>query len=435
MPTLKYLDGTYECAVAIKGGDYIHLLDESGVMIVAFDEIKDFSKFTLTNGSYTSPTSDHDCYLAVIRDDGTLGRGGHKCSDIPMTAADLGAAPAGYGLGPGPKVLTGDDDINTVWQNGWYYWGKTSPANAPSQTSVGGSNYTLMRVTSSGSTNIVQEYWSLNTFLQAGTRRTCRSGEWTPLEYYNPPMELGVEYRTTDRIGGKPVYKKNDGGVIKYRLEDETEWKPYATAVGGARTNGTNTFSGNQTIVGHSGISSLFLQSSVKGTSTITFRDEEGTSLGLLGFNGENNPVVWKGDNINSIIHMGNLAANNIGQIVTGSYVGTGAAGIDNPNSLTFDKPPKWLVICEANGRPIRINQSSVVRNYEGMLDGLTTEYQANVWGISTDGWSSAKAKVSADRKTVYWYASGFSTEEHPTRDATAQLNDSGETFRYMAIL
>ena len=33
-------------------------------------------------------------------------------------------------------------------------------------------------------------------------------GAWQPLEHINPPMELGVEYRTTERYSGKPVYAK-----------------------------------------------------------------------------------------------------------------------------------------------------------------------------------------------------------------------------------
>nr|DAR59097.1 MAG TPA: hypothetical protein [Caudoviricetes sp.] len=32
------------------------------------------------------------------------------------------------------------------------------------------------------------------------------AGQWDPLEYINPPMQLGVEYRTTERYRGKPVY-------------------------------------------------------------------------------------------------------------------------------------------------------------------------------------------------------------------------------------
>lgn len=82
MPTLNYQDIYIDCDKAIKGEDYIHLLDETGMLIARFDGIVDFSGFTLENGSYTDPTDDHDCYIAVIRDDGTIGKGGHKCSDI-----------------------------------------------------------------------------------------------------------------------------------------------------------------------------------------------------------------------------------------------------------------------------------------------------------------------------------------------------------------
>lgn len=32
------------------------------------------------------------------------------------------------------------------------------------------------------------------------------AGQWDPLEYINPDMQLGVEYRTTERYIGKPVY-------------------------------------------------------------------------------------------------------------------------------------------------------------------------------------------------------------------------------------
>lgn len=113
MPTLKYLGESFDCATAIKGADYIHLLDDNGVMVAAFDAITDFSGFTLENGSYTSPTEEHNCKVAVIRDDGTIGVGSHTCADIgnavpqtrkvngkplsadvTLTATELGAAAA-----------------------------------------------------------------------------------------------------------------------------------------------------------------------------------------------------------------------------------------------------------------------------------------------------------------------------------------------------
>ena len=34
------------------------------------------------------------------------------------------------------------------------------------------------------------------------------NGNWKPWEWVNPPMELSVEYRTTERYLGKPVYVK-----------------------------------------------------------------------------------------------------------------------------------------------------------------------------------------------------------------------------------
>lgn len=34
------------------------------------------------------------------------------------------------------------------------------------------------------------------------------SGVWKPFEWVNPPMQLGKEYRTTERYQGKPVYRK-----------------------------------------------------------------------------------------------------------------------------------------------------------------------------------------------------------------------------------
>lgn len=57
MPTLKYLDYAFDCTTAIKGEDYIHLLDENGALIVSLEGISDFSLFTLVNGEYTSPTA------------------------------------------------------------------------------------------------------------------------------------------------------------------------------------------------------------------------------------------------------------------------------------------------------------------------------------------------------------------------------------------
>ena len=38
--------------------------------------------------------------------------------------------------------------------------------------------------------------------------RVHSSGTWYPWEWVNPPMAAGIEYRTTERYQGKPVYVK-----------------------------------------------------------------------------------------------------------------------------------------------------------------------------------------------------------------------------------
>ena len=82
MPTLKYLDDSYSCATAIKGADYIHLLDKNGMMVAAFDGIADFTGFTLENGSYVSPTADQELLVAVVRDDGAIDESGQRICDL-----------------------------------------------------------------------------------------------------------------------------------------------------------------------------------------------------------------------------------------------------------------------------------------------------------------------------------------------------------------
>lgn len=125
----------------------------------------------------------------------------------PPTAAEVGAAPSGFGLGEQSKLLSSDDDINNIWKNGWYRWGTSIPANAPNMAPGDGQDsYIVMRVSSYGVTNIVQEFWSANQGMRYQARRVNYGGPWETLEWINPPMKLGVEYRTTEQYNGIPVY-------------------------------------------------------------------------------------------------------------------------------------------------------------------------------------------------------------------------------------
>lgn len=82
MPKVYFCDDAYECAVALKGNDYVHLLDASGCMIAAFDAVASFDDFVIEDGDWTAPKSNDSCNIAVVREDGTIGKGSHKCSDI-----------------------------------------------------------------------------------------------------------------------------------------------------------------------------------------------------------------------------------------------------------------------------------------------------------------------------------------------------------------
>lgn len=78
MISVTYNGQSYECTTALKGTDYIHLLDASGNMITAFDGVTDFTGFSITGGSWTTPKDVSQCYLAVIGDDGVIRKGRHK---------------------------------------------------------------------------------------------------------------------------------------------------------------------------------------------------------------------------------------------------------------------------------------------------------------------------------------------------------------------
>lgn len=116
------------------------------------------------------------------------------------------SAPGGFGLGGGSKMLTPDDDLNNIWEDGWYTW-DGALKNAPT---VGGSliPYCSMQVINKGSSyNMHQiartfEGYEIRRYYDGATKT------WSEWAWANPPMMAGVEYRTTEFYLGKPVYTK-----------------------------------------------------------------------------------------------------------------------------------------------------------------------------------------------------------------------------------
>ena len=130
-------------------------------------------------------------------------------SDDQKTQArgNIGAAPDGFGLGGDAKVLTSDDDVNTIGASGWYGWVNDNvPINAIAVTSL-----TIMRVDAYSSGVKVQTLYGATDGVEfimqpIVARRMIYGSKIGTWEYVNPPMQLGVEYRTTERYLGKPVY-------------------------------------------------------------------------------------------------------------------------------------------------------------------------------------------------------------------------------------
>lgn len=125
-------------------------------------------------------------------------------TDAQKTQArgNIGAAPDGYGLGGIGQLIT---DFDNAKKNGWYY------AAAGALNSPDGNFAWACHVQNLGNADIfVQDaYAIINTTNYYHRRRLVYVNTATannPWEWVNPPLALGVEYRTTERYKGKPVY-------------------------------------------------------------------------------------------------------------------------------------------------------------------------------------------------------------------------------------
>lgn len=149
-----------------------------------------------------------------------------KAADAAATGAALnGKAPNGYGLGGGQYTT----DFNTCLANGWY-WGNSGTKNPPSGFTTNCSCFAIARTES----QIYQyfQYPSNGCVLQ---RYTTNGGATWIEEWVNPPMQLSVEYRTTERWNGKAVYTKlvNFGALPNTKMRAITVNNTVATQVVG----------------------------------------------------------------------------------------------------------------------------------------------------------------------------------------------------------
>jgi len=130
------------------------------------------------------------------------GTGASNASDaranLGITPANIGAAPAGFGLGDRTENIS-NTDLNDYKEGGFYAW-KEGMTNAPCTW-----GHMLVIPALNGYSNTTQIVWNSNGEV-CTTRSVDNSNVWGEWEYVNPPMNVGVEYRTTERFNGKPVY-------------------------------------------------------------------------------------------------------------------------------------------------------------------------------------------------------------------------------------
>lgn len=125
-----------------------------------------------------------------------------------VTIAQIGAAPAGHGLGE----LQGEQpilaDAHNIFKTGWYRVHPSVTANAP----VSG----VLRVEADNYRHVTLTLYT-NEYLPNDTtilRQCLVDGVWQDWEFVNPPMRPGVEYRTTERHNSRVVYTMLiDGGL------------------------------------------------------------------------------------------------------------------------------------------------------------------------------------------------------------------------------
>jgi hypothetical protein len=143
------------------------------------------------------------------------------------------------------KLLTRADNINTIFEPGFYRWANNNqPSNIPSQAI---STMTFMIVLKESNTTSIQEIISISPLSRpqfCSIKRPISNTTLGTWEWVNPPLIMGTEYRTTERYKGEAVLVKLDSdGIIHKRTETGLDITPivfgqYDIPVGSSLTTG-----------------------------------------------------------------------------------------------------------------------------------------------------------------------------------------------------
>jgi hypothetical protein len=126
-----------------------------------------------------------------------LVEGFDEASALSVTSTFVSSfAPAGYGLGNNYRIISTPEELDAMRGSGFFV------------ASVGvvdeSSGWWGYHIEQNDGRFITQKVFTYN---GSSKERTMWDGVWQPWEWVNPPMLPNVEYRTTERFNGKPVYK------------------------------------------------------------------------------------------------------------------------------------------------------------------------------------------------------------------------------------
>jgi hypothetical protein len=143
-----------------------------------------------------------------------------------------------------------------------------------------------------------------------------------------------------------------------------------------------------------------------------------------------------EGDTVDDALALiaGKISGGGGAKIATGSYVGTGTCGRNNPCTLTFDFTPKFVMVYGADmghltGFEYYLDSNAQDELFYEHSNTLIAAYGANEasrycrnWEINTDHFTWGENSFS-------WY-----TYRTSNLEAEQQLNKSGTTYYYIAI-
>lgn len=135
-------------------------------------------------------------------------------------------------------------------------------------------------------------------------------------------------------------------------------------------------------------------------------------------------------------------ALDNLGaaSIVRGSYVGTGTSGVDNPNTLVFERPVKMLLLLPVEEHDVSTRRDYIVYEPAGGYSNSETNYYDEDTPIPLFGVkyrpNNYRFVVTRFDTTVSWYYKNYTSDGSMYADSEInQRNRAGVVYEYIAFL